>query len=85
MSRAGAIEKKVVEIIDWHLGTEVGTVGRATHLVNDLSVGSQDLADLVLDLEDEYKIHIDAEALESLKTVGDVCNFIETATAKAAA
>ena len=50
----------------------------------EMDIQSLELIDIVLELEDEYDIEIDmnaVEAWETFKTVGDVVDAIETAVA----
>jgi acyl carrier protein len=46
-------------------------------LLEDLGADSIDLVDLVMTFEDEFDIEISDEALESIKTVGDIVKYIE--------
>ena len=43
----------------------------------DLSADSLDLIDLAMTLEDEFRKEVPDEALEKMKTVGDVVAYIE--------
>lgn len=47
-------------------------------LVNDLGINSIELADLILNCEEEFDIAIDEEDLKDLVTVGDVVNYLES-------
>lgn len=45
--------------------------------MKDLGADSLDLFDLVMKFEDEFEVKIPTEELENIKTVGDVCDYIE--------
>jgi len=46
-------------------------------IVDDLGADSLDIVDLVMSLEDEFDTEIPDDAIENLRTVGDVVKFIE--------
>ena len=48
-----------------------------SNLVDDFDADSLDLVDLVMSIEDEFNIEVPEDAVEKMKTVGDVVNFIE--------
>ena len=45
--------------------------------MDDLGADSLDIVDLVMNLEDEFDTEIPDEAIEGMKTVGDVVKYIE--------
>ena len=47
-----------------------------TRLQEDLDMDSVRLVDLVLGLEDEFRIRIEDDSIENIKTVGDLMNLI---------
>ena len=53
-------------------------VNENTDIVNDLGADSLDVVDLVMTLEDEFGIEVPDDAIESLRTVGDVVNFVDS-------
>lgn len=42
-----------------------------TDFINDLKINSANLVDVILDVEDEFDIIVDNEAMEGMLTVGD--------------
>ncbi len=52
------------------------TVSENPDLAKDLKINSARIVDIILDIEDEFKIEIDNESLESIKTINDVENII---------
>lgn len=63
---------------------EPAQVTDATLLRDELDLSSMQAITLVMDLEDEFGIEVEDEALEALRTVGDVLALIETRRAGAA-
>ena len=45
--------------------------------VEDLGFDELDLADLTMDVEDDFEIELSDESLEAIKTIGDLVKFIE--------
>ena len=48
-----------------------------TDFLKDLEINSANLVDIVLDVEDEFNIAIDNEAMDKMLTVSDAVNLIE--------
>ncbi len=71
------IFEKVREIICEQFDVDEETVTPETDIREDLDADSLDLVDLVMSFEDEFKIEVPDDAIESVKTVGDIVKFIE--------
>ena len=63
--------EKIKELIAEELGADVATITKETTFDEDLG------ADSVMKFEDEFEVKIPTEELENIKTVGDVCDYIE--------
>lgn len=46
-------------------------------LVDDLGADSLDAIDIVMSVEDTFKVEVPDEIIEKLETVGDIVNYIE--------
>ena len=46
-------------------------------ILEDFEADSLDVVDMVMSLEDEFGVEVPDEAVEGLKTVGDVVRYIE--------
>jgi acyl carrier protein len=68
---------KVKELIVDQLGVEEDIVTSDASIQDDLGADSLDIVDLIQTIEDEYDLSIPDEAVESIKTVGDIVNYIE--------
>lgn len=51
---------------------------KETDFIKDLEINSANLVDVVLDVEDEFNIEIDNDAMEGMLNVGDAKKIIET-------
>ena len=69
--------EKLAEILSAQLEVEISEITPESELEADLGASSLDLVDLAMSIEDEFGIEVPDELVESVKTVGDVVNFIE--------
>ena len=72
--------EKVRAILVEQLGVEEDDVNPETHLFDDLSADSLDLAEMMMALEEEFDIEISDDEAEKIKTVNDVVKFIKEKT-----
>jgi len=68
---------KVKELIVDQLGVEEEKVTAEASIQDDLGADSLDIVDLIQTIEDEYDLSIPDEAVEGIKTVGDIVSYIE--------
>ena len=71
---------KVKEIIVDQLDVDADKVTNGANIQDDLGADSLDVVDLVMSLEEEFDIEIPDEAVEGIKTVGDIVRYIEEQT-----
>lgn len=71
--------EELTEIIIKHTGNQNLEINQNSNLIKDLGLTSFDLIQLACTVEDEFDIEIPDRAIKSLKTVGDVIDFIENA------
>jgi acyl carrier protein len=45
-------------------------------LVKDLKINSARIVDIILDIEEEFKINVKDEDIEKMKSTGDIIKFI---------
>ncbi|HET9481183.1 MAG TPA: acyl carrier protein [Candidatus Polarisedimenticolia bacterium] len=70
------IEEKVKGIIVEQLGVDEDEVTPTAAFVEDLGADSLDQVELVMALEEEFKLEINDEDAEKIKTVQDAITYI---------
>ena len=73
------IFEKVKEIITETLGVDEKTV-TSDAAVRDLTVDSLEVYDIINSIEEEFDISVPEEAVDDIKTVGDIVSYIENCT-----
>ncbi|MCR4639021.1 acyl carrier protein [Ruminococcus sp.] len=74
------IFEKLKDIIAEQLSVEADEINMESNIQDDLGADSLDVVDLITTIEDEFDISIPDEAVEEIKTVGDIVNYIEKNT-----
>lgn len=69
--------EKVKQMIAEQLSADESTLTEETSFKDDLGADSLDLFQLVMAMEDEFKVEIPSEDLEKLATVGDVMKYLK--------
>jgi len=79
MERAEAFGA-VVKILTPHVKNQEALAGvtEETHILDDLKVNSARLVDVVLEFEDAFDIEIADEDVDSVETVGNAVELIES-------
>lgn len=70
------LEQKVKKIIAEQLGKDVEDIKNEASFIEDLGADSLDTVELVMALEDAFKIQIPDEQQENLRTVQQAIDFI---------
>jgi acyl carrier protein len=71
-------KQQLIEIIAEQLGIDDSQINDDSNLTNDLGADSLDTLELVMTLEEVFKIEISDSEAEKLETVSDVYTFIST-------
>ena len=70
--------EKVKEILAEQLDIEnEASITMDSLLIEDLGADSLDSIDIVMSIEDEFKIEVPDEVIENINSVADIVNFIE--------
>ena len=72
-----AIFDKVKEYILMQLPVEGDKVAEDARMVADLGADSANLMMLIMDLETEFNMTVEDDALGSIRTVGDIVDYIQ--------
>ena len=72
------IFEKVKDILAEQLDIEnEASITMDSLLIEDLGADSLDSIDIVMSIEDEFKIEVPDEVIENINSVADIVNFIE--------
>ncbi|MEG0146454.1 MAG: acyl carrier protein [Clostridia bacterium] len=74
---------QVVELIASQLPVDKAKITLTSRLVEDLGADSANIMILIMDLEGEFQVVVEDEALSSIKTVGDIVDYLEKHLQKA--
>ena len=67
----------VASMIAKQLKIDVADITPDKRLVEDLHADSANVMVMIMDMEDTFNITVEDDAINTLKTVGDVVNYIE--------
>ncbi len=70
-------KEKIINLIAEQLDADPENLTMETNLIEDLGADSLDIADLVMELEEQLDVEISDEDLAKLKTVGDIVEYID--------
>ena len=68
---------KVIELIEQQLPVENLKITMDSRLFEDLGADSANVMMLIMDLEQEFDITVEDDALTSIQTVGDIVRYLE--------
>lgn len=69
--------ERIRELLAEQLDIEEEKITMESDILEDFEADSLDVVDMVMSLEDEFGVEVPDEAVENLKTVGDVVRYIE--------
>ena len=69
----GKVKKYILD----QLPIDEGRVVDSARMIEDLGADSANLMMLIMDLEEEFGMTVEDEALGTIKTVGDVVDYIQ--------
>jgi acyl carrier protein len=72
-----SIQERLTKIIVDQLGVDEGEVVSSASFVEDLNADSLDLVELIMSLEEEFKLQISDEDAEKITTVQEAADYIE--------
>ncbi len=72
------LSDRVQSIVADQLGVELVEVTNDASILDDLGADSLDIIELVMTLEEAFDIEVPDEAVEEMRTIGDVQRFVES-------
>jgi len=66
------------EIIAHHTGIDAAQVKNMSDFRQDLGIDSLDIFEIIMELEEKFKIEIPTEDLEDMKKVSDLVEYIDS-------
>ena len=75
MDREKAVEE-IRAILVEQLGVDAGEVTEASSFQEDLNADSLDLVELIMEMEDRFKMKIPDEEAEKISTVGEAVDYV---------
>ena len=70
--------EKIRALLAEQLDLAPAKIAMESDIMNDFEADSLDIVDMVMTLEDEFGIEVPDDAIENLRTVGDVVNFVDS-------
>ncbi len=70
--------EKIRALLAEQLDIDPSKITMDSDIMSDFEADSLDIVDMVMTLEDEFGVEVPDDAIESLRTVGDVVNFVES-------
>jgi len=72
------MEEKVIEIISEELEKDSSEISLDSDIINDLGADSLDVVELMMALEDAFEVEVSDEKAQTMKTVKDVVDLLES-------
>ncbi|MBQ3574368.1 MAG: acyl carrier protein [Clostridia bacterium] len=69
---------KVKEYVLMQLPVSEDRITMEARMIEDLGADSANLMMLIMDLETEFDLTVEDDALANIKTIGDIVNYIES-------
>jgi len=75
---ASDLSGRIQAIVTEQLGVESAEVTKDASILDDLGADSLDVVELVMALEEAFDIEIPDDAVEAMRTIGDIQRFVES-------
>ena len=72
--------EKIIKLIISQLPVKPEEIKPESRLIEDLGADSANIMILIMDLESEFDVVVEDDALTSIKTVGDIVDYLEKNT-----
>ena len=71
------IFERIKEILADQLDSDIDAMSMESDIANDLGADSLDVVEVLMSIEDEFKVEIPDEEIDNIKTIGDLVTYIE--------
>ena len=71
------LKSRVMDIIAERTDKDVGDIQPEQKFIDDLGTDSLDVAEMAMQMEDEFDVNFPDEELQKIQTVGDLVSYIE--------
>ena len=71
-----SVKERVIHIVSHEFGIDDGGIDTQTHLAADLGMDSIDRLELVMQLEEEFRLIIPDDICDKLQTIGDAIKIV---------
>ena len=75
---ANDLSERIQSIVSDQLGVERAEVTKDASILDDLGADSLDVVELVMTLEEAFDIEVPDDAVEEMRTIGDIQRFVES-------
>ncbi len=75
---ANDLSDRIQSIVTEQLGVKPADVTKDASILDDLGADSLDVVELVMTLEEAFDIEIPDDAVEEMRTIGDIQRFVES-------
>ncbi len=75
---SNGLSERIQSVVADQLGVEITEVTKDASILDDLGADSLDVVELVMTLEETFDIEVPDEAVEEMRTIGDVQRFVES-------
>jgi acyl carrier protein len=75
---ANDLSDRIQSIVAEQLGVERADVTKDASILDDLGADSLDVVELVMTLEEAFEIEVPDDAVEEMRTIGDIQRFVES-------
>ena len=72
------LSDRIHSIVAEQLGVDSADVTKDASILDDLGADSLDVVELVMTLEEAFDIEIPDDAVEEMRTIGDIQRFVES-------
>lgn len=69
--------EKIKKILSEQFSVSENTITVNTDIAEDLNADSLDVVDIMMSIEDEFELEVPDDALDNIRTVGELVNFIK--------